>query len=156
MTLKQLRLDKGLSQTNCAKYLNIPLRTYCRYENSENKIPPIKYDYILSKLNEYDFIDEEHGVLSIDQIKSICYNILKDYSVEYCYLFGSYARGEATEKSDVDLLVCLPLDGLKFFALVETLRENLKKKVDLLDMSQLENNTPLVQEILKDGIKIYG
>ena len=33
---------------------------------------------------------------------------------------------------------------------------NLKKKVDLLDFAQLNNNPTLVQEILKDGIKIYG
>lgn len=45
---------------------------------------------------------------------------------------------------------------MKFFGLVETLREQLRKKVDVLDMAQLNNNMALVQEILKDGIKIYG
>ena len=34
--------------------------------------------------------------------------------------------------------------------------EELKKKVDVLDVTQLKNNETLVQEILKDGIKIYG
>lgn len=38
----------------------------------------------------------------------------------------------------------------------EELREELKKKVDLLDVLQLNNNQKLLQEILKDGIKIYG
>ena len=50
----------------------------------------------------------------------------------------------------------MPVDGLKFFELLERLREGLKKKVDLLDTAQLRNNEALVQEILKDGIKIYG
>ena len=45
---------------------------------------------------------------------------------------------------------------MKFYELVETLRENLKKKVDLLDTKQLNNNPALLNEILKDGIKIYG
>jgi len=76
--------------------------------------------------------------------------------VEYCYLFGSYAKGKATEKSDVDLLVAMPVDGMKFFELIEMLREQLKKKIDLLDITQLDNNPTLVQEILKNGIKIYG
>lgn len=76
--------------------------------------------------------------------------------MEYCYLFGSYAKGKATEKSDVDLLVAMPVDGMKFFELIEVLREQLKKKIDLLDIAQLENNPALVQEILRDGIKIYG
>ena len=156
MTLRQLRIDKGLSQIECAKYLNIPHRSYCRYEADERKINPIKYNYIQQKLTEYNYIDEEHGILTIDQIKTISHDIFKEYSVEYCYLFGSYARNEATEKSDIDLLVSLPLDGLKFFELVEILREKLKKKIDLLDVSQLENNTALVQEILKDGLKIFG
>ena len=94
--------------------------------------------------------------MTIDQIRKICGEIFKDYSVEYCYLFGSYAKGKATEKSDVDLLVAMPVDGMKFFELIEVLREQLKKKIDLLDIAQLENNPTLVQEILRDGIKIYG
>ena len=73
-----------------------------------------------------------------------------------CYLFGSYAKGRATERSDVDLLVFTETTGLRFFELVEVLRESLKKKVDVLDQSQLKGNDVLVSEILKDGIKIYG
>jgi hypothetical protein len=49
----------------------------------------------------------------------------------------------------------MPVNGLKFYELVEVLRERLRKKVDLLDQSQLENNAALVQEILRDGIRIY-
>lgn len=50
----------------------------------------------------------------------------------------------------------MPVNGMEFFELVELLREKLKKKVDLLDINQLENNQALVLEILKEGIKIYG
>ena len=83
-------------------------------------------------------------------------NIFKEYRVEYCYLFGSYAKGNATEKSDVDLLVSTEITGMKFFELVEVLREKLKKKVDILNQNQIKDNFTLVNEILKDGIKIYG
>ncbi|MBS6441740.1 MAG: nucleotidyltransferase domain-containing protein, partial [Coprobacillus sp.] len=72
-----------------------------------------------------------------------------------CYLFGSYAKNKATEHSDVDLLISTSITGLKYFELVEILREQLKKKVDLLDSAQLNNNFDLVHEILKEGIKIY-
>ena len=95
-------------------------------------------------------------VYSIEHIKNIIEPIAESYQLPAVYLFGSYAKGKATEKSDVDLLVAMPVDGMKFFELVETLREKLKKKVDLLDIAQLNNNPTLVQEILKDGIKIYG
>lgn len=156
MGLKQLRKEKKLTQVKCAEYLHIPLRTYKRYETDESRVDPIKYQYMLHRLNEYGFIDEEHGKLTVAQIKSICADVLKDYPVEFCYLFGSYAKGKETEKSDVDLLVSMPVDGLKFYELLERLREKLKKKVDLLDTAQLNRNPALMQEILKDGIKIYG
>ena len=156
MTLKQLRTEKGLTQAECAELLQVSLRTYKRYESDESKISSLKHQYLIQRLNEYGRIDEDHGLLTIEQIKKVCNSIFKDYSIEYCYLFGSYAKGKETEKSDVDLLVAMPVDGMKFFELVETLREKLKKKVDLLDIAQLNNNPTLVQEILKDGIKIYG
>lgn len=145
-----------MTQIQCADYLQIPVRTYKRYESNESKINSFKYKYIIDRLNEYGLIDEEHGKLTIDDIKKICTNVFKNYSVDYCYLFGSYAKGKETELSDVDLLVSVPLDGLKFYELVEVLRENLRKKVDLLDVSQLNKNPALLQEVLKDGVKIYG
>lgn len=156
MTLKQLRKAKGLTQSKCAEYLQISLRTYKRYEADESRTDKIKYQYIINKLNAYGLIDEEHGKLTIDQIKEICGEVFRSYSVEYCYLFGSYAKGTETEMSDIDLLVSMSVDGLKFYELVELLRENLKKKVDLIDAAQLNNNPALVQEILRDGVKIYG
>lgn len=156
MELKNIRRSKGLTQVQAAQILGVSRRTYIKYENGEVDLPEVKHHFLCRVLEEYGRIDEEHGLLTIDQIKDICSRIFEEYSVEYCYLFGSYAKGKATEKSDVDLLVAMPIDGLKFFGLVETLREGLKKKVDVLDVAQLNNNTALVQEILKDGIKIYG
>lgn len=132
------------------------MRTYKRYESDESKIQPLKYRYLLQRLSEYGTIDEEHGILTIDKIKNICSEVFKNYMVEYCYIFGSYAKGRAKEKSDIDLLVSMPVDGMKYFELIEILREKLKKKIDLLDIAQLNNNPTLIQEILKDGIKIYG
>lgn len=156
MTLRQLRTEKGITQTECAELLHVSLRTYKRYESDESRINPFKYQYLLQRLSEYGRIDESHGILTFDQIERTCSEVFKDYSVEYCYLFGSYAKGIANEESDVDLLVSMPVDGMKYFELIETLREQLKKRVDLLDIAQLDNNPVLVQEILRDGIKIYG
>ncbi len=155
MTLKQLRLSKGLTQGECAKFVGVPIRTYVRYENDINKIDTIKYDFIINKLNTYGFIDEEHGILTNEQIIKNCNEVFKKYEVDFCYLFGSYAKGTAKETSDIDLLISTRVTGISFFGLVEELREKLKKKIDLLDVNQLNNNQVLIQEILKDGIKIY-
>ena len=156
MKLKKLRLEKGLTQERAAQILGVSRRTYVTYEKDESKIPPVKMEFFLHTLKKYGIIDETHGILTLETIKKICTGILKEYNVEYMYLFGSYAKGNATETSDVDLLVSMPVNGLAFYELIETLREKLRKKVDLLDIAQLNNNPKLVQEILKDGVKIYG
>lgn len=156
MTLKQLRKQKGLTQAACAAYLGVPLRTYQNYESDEKKQTSMKYQFMLQKLGQYGFLDETHGVLSLDQIKRICAQVFENKEISYCYLFGSYAKGKATELSDVDLLVSTPLSGMRFYDLTEELRERLCKQVDVLNQDQLKDNVSLVEEILKDGVKIYG
>jgi predicted nucleotidyltransferase len=156
MTLKDLRKQKRLTQAACAKYLGIPLRTYQNYETDASKVDSMKYAFMLQKLEVYGFVDETHGILKKEQIKDICIAVFEKYEIEYCYLFGSYAKGTATENSDVDLLIATPISGMKFYDLVEALREALHKKVDVLNREQLNDNPELMHEILKDGIKIYG
>jgi hypothetical protein len=45
------------------------------------------------------------SILSLDEIKRRLTPIFKKYQVRRAYLFGSYARGEATPESDVDIRV---------------------------------------------------
>ena len=142
-----------MTQKECAKFLGVSLRTYIRYENGEVK-DSMKYQYMAHKLSEYG--EEKDGVLSLEFIKNICASVFDKYAVEYCFLFGSYAKGRASASSDVDLFISTPLSGLKIFGLVEELRTALNKKVDVLDQAQIVNNPSLAGEILKDGIKIYG
>ena len=156
MTLKELRKNKNLTQAKCAEYLGLPFRHYQNYENDGEKAGSIKYDYMVQKLESYGLIDESHGILTVGQIRDFCSEVFQKTDVEFCYLFGSYAKGKATEKSDVDLLISTPVTGIKFYDLVEALREGIKKEVDVLNLEQLQNNPELVNEILKDGIKIYG
>ncbi|MBQ7119301.1 MAG: nucleotidyltransferase domain-containing protein [Oscillospiraceae bacterium] len=156
MSLKELRKSKKLTQKQCAQYLEIPLRTYVNYENNPEKEGTLKYRYMMEKLSGFGIIDEENGILSLDSISNICARVFDAHPVNFCYLFGSYAKGKATGKSDVDLLVSTDIGGLGFFEMTEALRQNLNKKVDVLHIDQLKNNFELLQEILKDGVKIYG
>lgn len=156
MSIKDLRKSLDLTQKEVSKLVNIPLRTYLNYENDDSKKDTIKYNYIKEKLEEYGYIDEEHGLLTIEKIKTITSSVLSNYDAEYCYLFGSYAKEIAIEVSDVDLLLSSSVTGMKFYGLVEELREQLKKKVEVITVSSLEGNIELLNEILKDGIKVYG
>ncbi|RLE89482.1 MAG: nucleotidyltransferase domain-containing protein [Thermoprotei archaeon] len=78
-------------------------------------------------------------------------------------LFGSYARGEASEESDVDVLVVLRgLEGFKARSeIYSILAEHIKKPVTLIDVELEEVSkkelevTPLLLNILYDGQIIY-
>ena len=156
MTLRELRVSKKITQEQAAKLINVSRKTYIGYENNEAKLSEFKKAAVYSALNSFGFIDETHGVLSIEDIKHICGEVFKQYDVKYAYLFGSYAKSKARPTSDVDLLVEGNIDGLKYFEFLELLREGLKKNIDVLDKSQLLKNEVLLNDILKDGIKIYG
>ena len=154
-TLKDIRKNCGLTQAEASQITYIPLRTYINYENDPSKAGSIKYNYIIQKLQEYSLVDETHGILKFEEIVSVCEEVFRDYTVNYCYLFGSYAKGTPAAQSDIDLLISTETSGLKFYGLAERLREGLKKKVDLINVEQLKDNPELIEEILKDGIKIY-
>ena len=153
--IKELRLEKKLTQQQVADLVGISLRSYKSYENDKNKEGTIKYAYILDKLKALNPIDEEHGILDLDFIRDKCKEVLDEYPVHYCILFGSYAKGKATESSDLDFLISADVKGLKFYGLVEKLRLALHKKVDVLNLDQLKDNLELTNEILRDGIRIY-
>ena len=154
--LRERRMSKNLTQQQAAERLGVSLRSYVSYENDESKSRTSKYRFLLQELETINRIDEEHGILSQEEIEKVCNEIFPDYQVKYCYLFGSYAKGKATEASDVDLLISTETTGLKFYELVERLRKGLCKKVDLLDFKQFLKNEELAEEILKEGIRIYG
>ena len=56
----------------------------------------------------------------------------------------------------MDLLVSSDGKGPKYYGMVEKLRTSLHKKVDVLSIEQLKDNLELTDEILKNGIRIYG
>ncbi len=153
--LKKLRMDLKLTQQEVARRIGVSLRSYVTYENDETKSTTPKYRFLLSELAQMNKLDETHGLLTLDEITSICSSVFQDHRVDYCYLFGSYAKGTAGPSSDVDLLISTKTSGLQFFELTEILRQKLHKQIDLLDTKQLSNNEDLLNEVLKNGIKIY-
>ena len=156
MTLKQLRIEKKLSQVAAASLGGVSRRSYQIYEKQDGPKDAIRYQHILGVLSKVGYIDEEHGVLSAQQIRDIVQKVSAQHPVSFVILFGSYAKNQARDDSDVDLLVSTEEKGLHFYGLVEDYRVALHKEVDVLGLEQLNNNPALVAEILKDGIRIYG
>lgn len=158
MDLLELRTKYKLSQIEAAKIVAVPIRTYRRYELDESYGNQIKRNAIISILNEHCKISEDKGVLTIEDIKSTCKEVFDRYSgkVEFCYLFGSYAKGYAKDTSDIDLLISTDITGFEFLELIENLKTNLSKKIDLLRLIDQKDNIDLLNEIMRDGVKIYG
>ena len=159
MELKETREKYGLSQIDAATMIDIPVRTYRRYENDNEYGDSFKRKAFIDALVDKCEITEEKGLLSIKNIKDIVTSLFDDEykdKIDFCYLFGSYSKGTANEKSDVDLYVSSKLQGLEFVGLIERLSQSLHKKVDVIRSSELNNNIDLVNEVMKYGIKIYG
>lgn len=159
MTLLETRKQFKLSQKEAASIAGVPLRTFLRYEKDEEYGSRIKRNAMTTALAAAGAITETKGLLSIDRIKDLVRDVFDSVypgQIEFCYLFGSYAKGYAKESSDVDLCVSTSLSGLRFAGLSESIRAVLHKKIDLIRLSNLEGNFEMVNEIMKDGVKIYG
>ncbi len=95
------------------------------------------------------------NIYTIEEIKETVAPIAASYGVEIIYLFGSYARAEATENSDIDLRVDKGrLKGLiELGALYVDLEDNLGKQLDLLTTDSLDQD--FLSRIEKEEILIY-
>lgn len=97
------------------------------------------------------------NTITIEEIKKKVVPILKNYPVDKAILFGSYAKGEADNKSDIDLYIDTnrKLKGLDFVGLLEILVNTLGTDIDLIDESHIEQDSLIMQEIEDGGMVIY-
>lgn len=93
---------------------------------------------------------------SLNELNSLLVPICKEYNLKEMYIFGSYARGEATDKSDIDIYVDSGLKGLSFYGLLERLTNKLGLRVDLIDRRDLRQGSSIEAKIIEEGVKIYG
>ena len=92
---------------------------------------------------------------TISQIKSKLQPVFQKYPVKSAVLFGSYAKGLAHEMSDIDIMVDSGLKGMAFYGLLEDVVMSLNKPVDLLDRSEIRQNSEVEREIQRSGVIIY-
>lgn len=102
------------------------------------------------------------SILSIDAIKLLMLPIAQKYEIKKATLFGSYARGEASEDSDIDLLIeCDSIRNMKdYLALKESITSATGKNVDLVmaDALHSENTRAakrLIEHIERDQLIVY-
>lgn len=96
-------------------------------------------------------------IYSIEEIKTILQEILKDKPVYKVILFGSYAKNEATKESDLDLIIDTneQLMGFKLFSLITTLEEIFSKNIDGFEKAEVIEDSKIDKEIKKTGVVVY-
>ena len=95
-------------------------------------------------------------IYSVSELKKTLTPVFEKYGVKSAILFGSYAKGSATTRSDVDLLVDSGLRGMAFFGLLESVATTLDVPVDMIDVTQIEKNSEIDREIQRNGVRIFG
>lgn len=91
----------------------------------------------------------------ISAIQTALAPVFDDYGISRAILFGSVAKGTATEKSDLDLLVDSKLRGLKFVGFMEAVHQAVGMPVDILNVSHIEKGSRIEHEINSTGVTIY-
>ena len=96
-------------------------------------------------------------MMTTEEIKNCIEPVLRRYPVRKALLFGSHARGGASESSDVDLVIDSDgkLFNRKIFALGGELLSVLPVRVDVYDILELNRTSQLYKNIEKDGVVVY-
>jgi predicted nucleotidyltransferase len=91
------------------------------------------------------------------ELKELLFPVFDAIPVEKATLFGSYAKGNPSLSSDVDILIDSKgkIRGIDFFGVLEDITEALKIPVDLIEASQIIDGGREQQEIAETGVVIY-
>ncbi|MBR3621761.1 MAG: nucleotidyltransferase domain-containing protein [Selenomonadaceae bacterium] len=100
-------------------------------------------------------------MLSVEEIRRRIVPICEKHGVTKAVLFGSYARNEATQESDIDFQLILPKGAslLKLCAINDEFEDALEKDVDVI--TRVPKRTDLLwcnrfrENFAKDGIVLY-
>ena len=103
-------------------------------------------------------------IYTLDEIKKRVFPVIQKYNIPAMYLFGSYARGEATEESDLDFLVDTAGTNLTSLlslgALYCDLEEVFQKSIDLITVRSVMQNAQTESErsfrdtVIRERVKL--
>jgi predicted nucleotidyltransferase len=100
------------------------------------------------------------GVYTLVDLKSIT-TMLEPMFIKHgvikAIVFGSYARGEATDDSDIDMVIDSKgfLRGINFFTAQYEIAKVIPIKSDIYEQREIKKGSFLENEILRDGVVVY-
>lgn len=96
-------------------------------------------------------------IYTTSEIKARLLPIFSEYPIEKAILFGSYAKGNPTKLSDIDIVIDSKgkIRGIDFFGVLEDIVGIFDVPVDLIEASQVIDGSRVQHEINETGIIIY-
>ena len=97
-------------------------------------------------------------VFSTEQLCKVIQTLLTRYHAEAAILFGSYARQEADDASDIDVVI---IGGSDFeptdvFSLANDLHRMTRKDVDVYELCEIDQKSDFYKTILREGVRIVA
>lgn len=95
-------------------------------------------------------------ILTLADIQRIVKPLAEKYHISEVYVFGSYARSEATSASDIDFLVFGGKDFklTSIFAFAEELRMLIQKEIDVFEINEVNKDSSFYKTIMKERVKV--
>lgn len=99
----------------------------------------------------------EQQIFSINEIKAKLFPVFETSPVYRAILFGSYAKGNPTDQSDIDIVIDSKgeLLNMDFYGVLEDITTRLGKHVDLFEIMELKNNATMQSIVEQEGIVLY-
>lgn len=157
--IKEARAEYRITQKELSEITDIPLRTIENWESGKRTPSPWVEKMVYSYLkkypkNKHGIVTETKGIYEIEQIKEALLPLTLKHDIKLIVLYGSYAKGKQEPLSDIDLVVDGNIKGMKFFGLLEDVTNALVKPVDLIHLSQIDENSDTYVNVMK-GITLY-
>jgi predicted nucleotidyltransferase len=100
---------------------------------------------------------EDIVLIDIKNLAKMLEPMFIKHGVKKTIVFGSYARGDATNESDIDMIIDSKgyLRGINFFTAQYEIAKEIPIKSDIYEQREIKKDSFLEKEILKDGVVIY-
>lgn len=96
-------------------------------------------------------------IYTLKELEDLFKNIFMGYDIKKALIFGSYAKNKQTKNSDIDIMI--DSDGkllnINFYGLLEDLVEASGKKIDLFEITEINENSEVYNSIVKEGVIVY-
>ena len=173
MTVNDYLLQNNMTKYRLAKLCNLPYATLNDICTGKTDITKCSGETLMKIATTLGItVDDLLGTnanthsIGLRRISQQITPIAKKHNLKSVYIFGSYARDEATENSDVDILIDREGSDVRsvfqISALYNELKESIGKDIDLVTLqslkqvSTIKNNSDFITNIIKERVKVYG